>query len=377
MHHKFKMGSRLLLIFQAMNVKKDIGLKIVFVLLILTISLPSNAISSKTRDSILKLPLFKYEKILDLELKTDMYSLLEDIGEERNYHKCLFKSIGDDWTLPKEIEVKVKTRGNFRRRKQNCNFPPFRFKFPVKLLKGTEFEGQDRLKYVGHCQSSVDGFEQNTIKEYLVYKMYNLVSDHSYRVRLSRILFVDTITGDSLQKIGFFLEDRKDVAARNGKRNLLFKNIRQYNILRSNMVMLSLFQMMVGNTDWDVSRLHNIDLLSVDDNSIPVAVPFDFDWCSIVGHSYYTPDPRIDVNGKYKRRYKGYLWSNEEFKNAFSDFKELKESFFKLISENKYLNEESKQSMMNYILKFYELIDSSKDIEVEIVEKARIIPKIK
>ncbi len=370
------MGRRSSLILQTMNVNKNLVLKTLFVLLILVMSLPSSAVSRKTRDSLLKLPLFKYEKLLDLELKTDMYSLLNDIGEERKYHKCLFKSIGDDWALPKEIEVKVKTRGNFRRRKQNCNFPPFRFKFPVDLLKGTEFEGQDRLKYVSHCQSSVDGFEQNTIKEYLVYKMYNLINDHSYRVRLSRIQFVDTITGDSLQKIGFFLEDRKDVAARNGKNNLQFKNIKQYNILRGNMVKLSLFQMMVGNSDWDVSRLHNIDLLSVDDNSIPVAVPFDFDWCSIVDHSYYTPDPRIDMNGKYKRRYKGFLWSDEEFENAFSNYKELKESFLKLISENKYLTEESKQGMMNYILKFYELIDSSKDIKVEIKKKAQIIPKM-
>ena len=371
------MGKRSSLILQAMHVNKDFVLKTLFVVLILAVALPTNAITRNNRDSLLKLPLFKYEKLLDLELKTDMISLLNDIGEERDYHKCLFKSTGADWALPKEIEVKVKTRGNFRRRKQNCNFPPLRFKFPLDLLKGTEFVGQDRLKYVSHCQSSMDGYEQNTIKEYLVYKMYNLIDKHSYRVRLTRIRFVDTIYGDSLQRIGFFLEDKKDVAIRNGKTILQYKNIQQYNILRSNMVMLSLFQMMVGNSDWDVSRLHNIDLLSVDENSIPVAVPFDFDWCSIVDHSYYTPDPRIDMDGKYKRMYKSYRWSDEEFKTAFSKFKNLKESFLELISKNRYLNEESKQSMMNYILTFYELLDSPRDIRVEIEKKAQIIPKMK
>lgn len=358
-----------------MKINKDILFRALFVVLIIVMSVSAKANSRKKRDSLLRLPLFKNEQLLDLQLKGELISLLNDIGEDRKYHNCLFKSESLDWGLSKGIEVKVKTRGNFRRRKQNCNFPPLRFKFPVDLLKGTEFEGQNHLKYVSHCQSAIEGFEQNTIKEYLVYKMYNLVNLHSYRVRLSRILFVDTISGDSLQRIGFFLEDRNDVATRRGKKILAYKNIQQYDVLRADMVMLSLFQLMVGNSDWDVSRLHNIDLLSVDDNSVPVAVPFDFDWCGIVNHSYYTPDPNIDMKGKYKRMYKGYIWSDEQFETAFGNFKELKESFLELISENKYLNDENKQSMVNYILKFYELIASPKDVRMEIEKKAQIIPK--
>lgn len=367
------MAKRLFLLLSSIN--QDFSKKNLLVLVILIVSLQVNAQSRKIRDSLLLLPLFKSEKVLDLELKTDLNSLLNDIGEKRKYHKCILKCTSFDGALSNKVEVKVKTRGNFRRRKQNCDFPPLRFKFPVELLRQTVFQGQDRLKYVSHCQSFIDGYEQNTIKEYLVYKMYNLVSCYSYRVRLSRIQFVDTISGDSLQKIGFFLEDKEDVAQRNGKNILKFKNIKQYNILRSNVVMLSLFQMMVGNSDWDIPRLHNIDLLAVDENSIPVAVPFDFDWCSIVNHSYYTPDPSINKDAKYKRLYKGYLWDKQEFENAFFSFKELKASFLELISENTYLNEENKQSMMNYILKFYQLIDTPRDVKMEIEKKAKKIPE--
>ncbi|PKQ60873.1 hypothetical protein BZG02_17915 [Labilibaculum filiforme] len=354
--------------------KQNFFAKISLILLLLIYSVSASAISKKDRDSLLLLPLFKNDQLLKLELKADFSCLLNDVGENRDYHKCQFKLDDHDNLSGIKIEVEVMTRGNFRRQKQNCNFPPLRFKFPEKAIVGTEFEGQSKLKYVSHCQSNLGGFEQNTIKEYLIYKMYNLIEAHSYRVRLSQILFIDSITKDSIKRYGFFLEDRNDVAARNGKSVLHYKNIKQYNMLRTNIVKLSLFQLMIGNSDWNVERLHNIDILSVDENSIPMAVPFDFDWSGIINQAYFTLDPAIAPDAKYKRKYKGFRWSDKDLELAFSDFYELKEPFLNLILECKYLNKESKLDVSEYILKFYDLIASPKDVKKYILKNSPKIP---
>lgn len=334
----------------------------------------ANPNSVQERDSLLNLPLFKNQELLKIQLKTDLALLINDIAEKRSYHDSELKILKGNGEI-EELDVKVKTRGNFRRRKQNCDFPPLRFKIAEKKALGTEFEGQSKLKYVSHCQSKVEDYEQHTIEEYLIYKMYNLVSNHSYRVRLAQVSFIDTNSNDTLTRFGFFLEDRDDVALRNGKQIMKFKNVKQTEILRDNMVMLSLFQLMIGNADWDVGRLHNIDVMSVSEQSIPVVVPFDFDWTGIINHSYFTLSPKIDPNAKYKRLYKGMRWSPEDLQRAFTNFKELKSSFLGLINQCEYLNDNSRNKLVGYIEEFYQLINSRKDVRDVIEKKAPKLPK--
>ena len=62
---------------------------------------------------------------------------------------------GTELVLP----VKVRTRGIFRRDKRNCNFPPLRLDFPKSEMKGTVFEGQNRLKLVTPCHDSRDSYQ--------------------------------------------------------------------------------------------------------------------------------------------------------------------------------------------------------------------------
>ncbi|NOU61837.1 hypothetical protein [Marinifilum caeruleilacunae] len=334
----------------------------------------ANPLTAKERDSLLNLPLFKNEHLLKIELKTDLTTLINDIAEKRDYHESDLLVLNEG-AEQVQLSVKVKTRGNFRRRKQNCNFPPLRFKIPAREAKGTEFEGQSKLKYVSHCQSFIEDYEQHTIEEYLIYKMYNLVSDHSYRARLAQVSFIDTNTSDTIKKFGFFLEDKDDVALRNGKQILNYKNMKQYEILRENMVMLSLFQLMIGNADWDVGRLHNIDIMSVSDHSIPVVVPYDFDWSGIINHSYFTLSPKIAPDAKYKRLYKGMRWSQEELQQAFANFNELKPTFLELLNGCEYLKETNRYKLLGYIEEFYHLINTRKDVKEVIEKKAPKIPK--
>ena len=49
------------------------------------------------------------------------------------------------------------------------------------------------------------------------------------------------------------------------------------------------FEYMIGNTDWSVEYLQNIKLATVDSNSAPITIPYDFDHAGIV--NTLTPCP--------------------------------------------------------------------------------------
>lgn len=329
--------------------------------------------SSQNRDSVAFIDLFSEEEPLLIDLYADYVNLFDDVSEKRVYHDARF-TLKSPSSAYGDMTVKVKTRGNFRLRKQTCNFPPLRFKFNADQTNGTVFQGQNKLKYVSHCQNFKNGYEQRMFEEFLVYRMYNVFTDYSYKVRLAHINFIDVNRRDTIQRYGFFIEDKEHLANRVGRRALKFRNVKQYQVLRSNILILTLFQSMIGNSDWDVSRLHNIDLMSVNEHSLPVAIPYDFDWSAIIAHDYFVPDPQIDLESKYKRRYKSYRWSDEEFETAFASFHEHRDELMSLITDFTYLEKDNRLKLLVYISEFYDLISSKVDVKEYIFKQAKKIP---
>ena len=88
-----------------------------------------------------------------------------------------------------EHAIAVRNRGNSRLRV--CEFPPLRLDFDRDATAGTVFEGQNKLKLVTHCRN-YDRGEQDMLEEYLTYRLFNALTDASFRVRLLRIRYVDT-----------------------------------------------------------------------------------------------------------------------------------------------------------------------------------------
>ncbi|MCZ4695786.1 hypothetical protein DWB61_14095 [Ancylomarina euxinus] len=327
----------------------------------------------QNKDSLAFTDLFSEEKPLLINLYADYISLFDDVSDKRVYHDAKF-TVKNSSSAFSDMTVKVKTRGNFRLRKQTCDFPPLRFKFEADQARGSIFQGQDKLKYVSHCQNSKKDYEMHTLEEFLLYRMYNIFTDYSYQVRLAHISFIDVNRRDTIQRYGFFIEDKEHLADRIGRRALKFRNVKQYQVLRSNILVLSLFQCMIGNCDWDVSRLHNVDLMSVNEHSLPVAIPYDFDWSAIIAHDYFVPDPQIDLEAKYKRRYKSYRWSDEEFEAAFAEFHEHRDELMSLITDFPYLERDNRLKLLAYISEFYDLISSKVDVKEYILKQAKKIP---
>lgn len=314
--------------------------------------------------------LFDQEDIIDITLETDLKLLFRDVGDEREYHpaKMRYKTgeIGDS------VEVELRTRGNFRRQRSVCNLPPIRIKFNKENAAGTLFEKQKKLKLVTVCQFKKDSYEQNLLLEYLSYKSYNILTDSSFRVRLARITYVD-LAGkvDTFVRYSFFIEDEKKMAERIESKIMEIKNVHPLQTARHATARMSVFQYMIGNTDWSISALHNVRLVGINGKGDPITVPYDFDWCGAISAPYAKPNPILGLPNVETRLYRGFCRSEEEFARVFKEFMVAKEEIYALYQNCEMLNEKYRKRVLAYYDDFYRTISDEKRTKKEIFDYCR------
>ena len=113
------------------------------------------------------------------------------------------------------LPITLATRGITRRSADVCQFPPLKVQFTSRPPDLSQFAGQKSLKLVTHCRNS-ESFQQYVLLEYAAYRMFNVLSPASFRVRLAQIDYVDDNGRPLASRYGFFIEDLGDVAKRNG-----------------------------------------------------------------------------------------------------------------------------------------------------------------
>ena len=156
--------------------------------------------------------IFDNEEPLNITLRYDISAFikLKAKKEERYFPAELVIHISETDSITKNIRVKA--RGNFR--KNHCFFPPIHLSFKTDKIKVDGFDEVNKIKMVTHCKSS-NMYEQYVLKEYLAYRLYNMITDNSLKVRLLRIKYEDT--GKRRQhsiKYGFLIEPTKLLARR-------------------------------------------------------------------------------------------------------------------------------------------------------------------
>ena len=79
-------------------------------------------------------PLFRSIEPIRMTLRTDIDWLRDERNDSVEVEGTLtfIELDGSEVTKP----VDTRTRGNFRRNKKNCNFPPLRLDFPTRRWKG-------------------------------------------------------------------------------------------------------------------------------------------------------------------------------------------------------------------------------------------------
>jgi hypothetical protein len=265
--------------------------------------------------------------------------------------------------------VSLEVRGHFRR--GFCYLPPLKMVF--KTHPGTAFYSLKSLKLVSSCMNTNDD-DQNLLKEYMCYKIYNLITDKSFRVRLLNMKYADSSgKRKPITHHAFLIEDVKQVAKRNDCEDW---SDRKYSTERTNrrqMTTVAIFEYMIANTDWAVPVNHNIRLIhsSADSTSRPFVVPYDFDFSGLVNTTYSAPDQRLGIESVRERVYRGFPRSMEELNDALDVFKKQKENIYASINNFNLLTPVTKREMTNYLDEFYEMISNPLKVKEAFIENAR------
>lgn len=247
-------------------------------------------------------PLFDDDSILEVTLRGPLSTLIK---HKRSRGEYPFTLAIDDASL----DVAVRIRGNSR--VAVCRFPPLRLNFSASGPEGTPFAGEDKLKLVTHCRNGNERSQDSVLNEFAAYRIFNLISERSYRVRLLRIRYEDT---DGEQRkleqshYGFLIESDEGLARRLGGTVANVESIRFSSLDLQQTARLNVFQYLIGNKDWsfvtadnDDTCCHNIDLLEVGNTLVPI--PYDFDLAALTRANY---GARGKLNQSTRREYNGY-----------------------------------------------------------------------
>ena len=160
-----------------------------------------------------------------------------------------------------ELPVQLGTRGHFRLMSRNCDFVPLRVEFPRDRTAGTAFDGQTNLKLGTHCRGD-RAYDNYTLREYLTYRLFNMVTPLSFRARLGRATYVDATSKKAIgTRYSIFIEHENEVARRFGGRIVELPRIVFNDLDGPTLTRMMLFEYMIGNTDFSIWALHNVRLV--------------------------------------------------------------------------------------------------------------------
>ncbi|HVE60961.1 MAG TPA: hypothetical protein VNA26_04030 [Chitinophagaceae bacterium] len=321
---------------------------------------PTQKVVSSIDQPISSTDLFGSEEVLQIKLSGNIRQLFNDRGDAPKYHplELTYKNAeGKDVT----ITLKGKTRGNFRRSRENCTYPPILLNFQSITSKGSIFQEQDKLKLVMPCQE-----EEYIFREYLVYKVYNLITPKSFRARLVKVNFYDAQKKKETVFNGFLIEEEEQMAKRNKTRIIDRKQIPGESTETETFLKMAVFQYMIGNTDWSVPFLHNIRIIAFDSLSIPSVVPYDFDHAGIVDAPYAMPAEQLALSSTQERRFRGYCITDwKTMDEVIATFNRVKDDVYKLYTTNNFLSARYVKATTRFLDDFYETINNQKKMRSE------------
>lgn len=310
-------------------------------------------------------------ELIDIELKTNLKHLLKE--KEKKELDVSYQPATISFIFPDSMQVtetiEIKPRGKYRR--LECYLPPLMVNF--KTPSSTSLRKLDRLKMVLPC--STRPFDQQLVlKEYLVYRIFNLLTEKSFRVRLVRLHYFDDQEKIKPEMVyAFFIEDVDDVARRNNCveiDNIIFNT---ESTDRKQMTLVALFQYMIGNTDWAVPIYQNIKLIQDKNNkgAAPYPIPYDFDYSGLVNAKYAIPAEELPIKTVRDRLYLGFPRTIEELDEALSAFTKIKQPIDSLIMSCKGLEVLHQEEMIDYIEEFYEIARNQRSIQRIFIRNAK------
>jgi hypothetical protein len=324
------------------------------------------AISLQTSAQIEPRQFFETDSVLHCNLSLNIEKFIHSKNKPK-YLPALFSCNIADSNITEQIRVEA--RGNVRR--QICYMPPMKMNFHNNTSPALYKLGS--LKLVTPCFTN-EVHEQLLLKEYLIYKMYNLLTDKSFNVRLLNITYNDS--GENKKpytQYAFLLEDTKELAKRTDCKDMKGLKLYSESADRDQMTLVALFEYMIGNTDWGVSQDHNVILIrsATDSTKRPYVVPYDFDYSGLVNAEYAVPAEGLDIENVRQRYYFGFQRTPEELDSSIEVFNTHKDNIYALVNNFTLLTKNNRTDMINYLDGFYNIINNKREVKNVFINGAR------
>ncbi len=296
--------------------------------------------------------LFDSDAPLDITLISDFTSFMKPKYDDKYLPAKLIVHLPSNDSIVKNI--RIKTRG--KSRKRMCNFPPIKLNFKTDPIKDPELKGFNKVKMVTFCKAS-SIYNEYILKEYLIYKLYNAITDLSLKVRLLKVDYEDTgKKGMRHSRYGFVIEPVKALAKRVNAVEIGSKVVRYHELYQLAADRVALFNYMIGNTDWLFSNSHNIKFIRILDVNAPgaVPIPYDFDFSGFVNADYAAPQEWSYVENIRERDYMGTCRDTpENFEKLKQEFLAAEQKIYDIIMGFEQIPEKERKRLKWYIEDFY------------------------
>lgn len=320
------------------------------------------------------LPLFSDDAVLELRIEAPLTTLIRDRSDTEYLDGFAYYS--DAAGAEHQLDLKLRARGRYRRQLDTCPFPPVRLNFRKKQVEGTVFDGVDKLKLVTHCRNSSDPYEQNVLKEYLAYRIFNLLTDYSLRVRLLRIEYVNSEkSGNAETRYAFLIEDDDVFADRIGAPQAKLPYTDYEDLDPGQASLVAVFQYLIGNTDFsmiagakDDNCCHNVGLFTIGaDRYLPV--PYDFDFAGLVNARYAKPNPKLSIRRVTSRLYRGQCSFNSHLDDILSQVLAQHDAVRETIAGVPGMDERTRETTTRYLERFFDEMGESHNVDRYMVKK--------
>jgi hypothetical protein len=296
--------------------------------------------------------LFENEDLLEITLRFDLSTYFRTKPKNEYLKANITFHLSETDSISKDI--RLRTRGIFRN--QFCRYPPIQLNFKKVDFGYSDLDSISKLKLVTECFSGSENAGY-LLREYLIYKMFNVFTDTCFRVRLLTVNYIDSKNKRKpLKQYGFFIEPMEMLTARTNSVEVKSPALTQKNIIPNIMDRLAIFNYMIGNYDWSIPGRHNVKVIKtmvINPTGLGIAVPYDFDWTGLVNASYAIPPVKVGIESVRERIYTGICRSREVFQKDLEIFAEKKDEFYKIVNEFPYLNKNEKRDVTGYLDVFF------------------------
>jgi hypothetical protein len=308
------------------------------------------------------LSLFEEEDLLKVSLRFDVVKFLKKAERDQSVEGIMTLHFSETDELERKVTLKYRGQSRFER----CKYPPTRITFKKPLYEVSDSGRIKNIKLVNQCQQG-SLYGNYVIREYLVYKLYNVLTDTSFRARLISLDLIDSENKrKTVTQYGILLEPERLLEERLNMVEVKTKTLSQTHMFPAMIDRLAIFNYMVSNWDWSVPGQHNISVftsVNPELSRLGIPVPFDFDLTGVVNAEYAIPPPGLGIETNRDRMFSGICRTREVYQGELMALREKKEELYSVITEFPYLSKADKRDIITFMDKFFDQLEKPRNLD--------------